>query len=77
MGKHPGLLGPKPEHDDALVGAGREVNEAIDTTPDSLDSLVAKVGEQFGRTTSLAFGSLCGRVACTSALARNPTSPAA
>jgi hypothetical protein len=53
------------------------VNEAIDTTPDSLDSLVAKVGEQFGRTTSLAFGSLCGRVACTSALARNPTSPAA
>ena len=46
MGEHPGLFGPKPEHDEVLVFAGREVNEAIDTAPDSLYSLADKVGEQ-------------------------------
>ena len=32
MGKHPDLLGPKPEHDEVLVLAGREVNDAVDAT---------------------------------------------
>ncbi|MBZ0143134.1 MAG: hypothetical protein K8F56_06105, partial [Rhodocyclaceae bacterium] len=32
MGKDPGLLGPKAEHDEVLVLAGREVNDAVDAT---------------------------------------------